>query len=41
MYVFGGNTLQDSFQDLWRLDLDEALRTGVEYWEEIHGEGQV
>ena len=41
MYVFGGNTLENSFQDLWRLDLDIALRTGVEHWEEIQALGEV
>lgn len=41
MYVFGGNTLENSFQDLWRLDLEVAVRDGIEHWEEINILGEV
>ena len=40
MYVFGGNTLANSFADLWRLELEEGwLEEGGEEGREDWGKG--
>lgn len=41
LYVFGGNTLQDSFNDTWRIDLHECLAHGVADWERVDTTGEV
>lgn len=40
MYLFGGNTLNDSFNDLWKLNLEACVTRGVAEWEEVAPEGK-
>lgn len=41
LYIFGGNTLTHSFNDTWRINLDEVVADGAADWEEVQALGQV
>ena len=41
MYTFGGNTLTESYQDTWRVDLSVCVSEGEARWEKVEVRGEV
>jgi hypothetical protein len=41
LYIFGGNTLMESFNDLWRVDLEACATEQTAQWEKVNCQGEV